>query len=498
MAASDSDTKDLSESRESPVEALDATHDNVSTTSTSNAINLEAANRPSRQSLLRSRITRIRRRKTATILGSIVLLVALVVVVMRVSTGAGVFVEGSSLPFGTIATTSRRRTYAFRMKFGDTDNDANALSSSSSSSRKNVNHRKIFDTRAGSTSAGFVSAASGGLGLEPLSYYLRVALAGGVAGATGSAVLYPIDSAKTLRQSDPGAYSSVKDALVQMLRSKHAIARVYRGILPAALGAIPSSALYFGAYESSKMVLQKLMGEIGGKSEPDYKQRLLTHGLAAASGNVISSFVFVPKEVIKQQLQIKGASTVTIRSIVQKKGLSGLYAGYGATLLRNIPSATIRFVLYEELKRKWATADANGSNANASSNSNSNSPQTVKLRAAGTFLAGAVAGSTSSFVMTPIDVVKTRMATGSCPLGVKSCMLHVIQEVGWKGLYAGAGSRVLWSGAFSAIGFGTFELVKGHLGVATVSSSSESRAKVVAPMVTTTVTTATATPAKTL
>jgi hypothetical protein len=30
-----------------------------------------------------------------------------------------------------------------------------------------------------------------------LSYYLRVALAGGVAGATGTAVLYPMDSAKT-------------------------------------------------------------------------------------------------------------------------------------------------------------------------------------------------------------------------------------------------------------------------------------------------------------
>jgi hypothetical protein len=33
--------------------------------------------------------------------------------------------------------------------------------------------------------------------VQPLSYYLRVALAGGVAGATGTCLLYPIDSAKT-------------------------------------------------------------------------------------------------------------------------------------------------------------------------------------------------------------------------------------------------------------------------------------------------------------
>jgi len=346
------------------------------------------------------------------------------------------FAEASTIPFGRFAATAPKIS--------------KEPSSKGSSLTKSAN--SIFGTR-----AGFVGPASGGLAFESLSYYLRVALAGGVAGATGSAVLYPIDSAKTLRQSDPSAYSSVKDALFQMLRSKHAIQRVYKGILPAALGAIPSSALYFGAYESSKVTLQRIMGS-DKDSETGYKKRLFVHGLAAASGNVLSSFVFVPKEVIKQQLQMK--SGATIRSIVRERGITGLYAGYGATLLRNIPSATIRFVLYEELKRKWAMAKRD------------EDERTQQLRKLGTFLAGAVAGSTSSFVMTPVDVVKTRLATGSCPLGVKNCMVHVVKEVGWKGLYAGAGSRVLWSGAFSAIGFGTFEMVKGYLGVANTSTTS--------------------------
>jgi len=324
--------------------------------------------------------------------------------------------------------------------------------------------------------------------LESLSYYLRIALAGGLAGATGSAVLYPIDSAKTLRQSDPTAYHSVKDALVAMLGSRNALRRVYGGILPAALGAIPSSALYFGAYESSKVALKRRLlhtnsgnGNSGNgngtnnsnnsnsnSNYDDYRIRLAVHGLAAASGNVISSFVFVPKEVIKQQLQMRSSlspASASIKAVVKEKGLSGLYAGYGATLLRNIPSATIRFVLYEELKRKWATTSTSST---TSTSTTAPTERQKQARAVGTFVAGAVAGSTSSFVMTPIDVVKTRMATGSCPLGVRSCMLHVVREVGWKGLYAGAGSRVLWSGAFSAIGFGTFELAKGCLGVVDV------------------------------
>lgn len=44
--------------------------------------------------------------------------------------------------------------------------------------------------------AGAVAAPATAV-FKPVSYYLRVALAGGLAGATGTVVLYPMDSAKT-------------------------------------------------------------------------------------------------------------------------------------------------------------------------------------------------------------------------------------------------------------------------------------------------------------
>jgi solute carrier family 25 S-adenosylmethionine transporter 26 len=309
--------------------------------------------------------------------------------------------------------------------------------------------------------------------MGPLHYYLRVSLAGGLAGATGSLVLYPIDSAKTLRQADPSRYGSVRAALLTMVQSRD-VGRIYRGILPAVVGAVPSSALYFGAYESSKAALQRWLiprqRRDGGGGGEAVTHRLLVHGLAAAAGNVVSSFVFVPKEVIKQQLQYRASITTSniphkatsILTIVQDKGISGLYCGYGATLMRNIPSAMIRFVLYEELKRKWD----GGSRLNFDRSSPGNRP----TNALGLFCAGAVAGSTASFLMTPIDVLKTRMATGTCPSGVVNGMVHILNQVGWRGLYAGAGSRVLSSGAFSAIGFGTFELLKQLFCVASINA----------------------------
>jgi Mitochondrial carrier protein len=298
-------------------------------------------------------------------------------------------------------------------------------------------------------------------------HFLKIALAGGIAGAVGSSALYPMDAAKTLRQSKPSEYSSVFHALGNLARTKTAtgeftwhIQKVYRGVIPAAVGAIPSSALYFGAYESMKALLKRRF-PLEGDCKPvkgvklrknTFPNRLLVHALAAMSGNVLSSAVFVPKELVKQQLQYRQSGNVlgVMVDILTTKGLGGMYLGYKATLLRNIPTAVLRFSLYEEFRYRWTDPEERDSNIV--------SPKF--------FLAGAAAGVLASGVMTPVDVLKTRLATGTCPVDVRSCFLWVIQQEGIAGLYSGAGSRMVFSGAFSAIGFGTFEWAKGVLGVA--------------------------------
>jgi solute carrier family 25 S-adenosylmethionine transporter 26 len=307
-----------------------------------------------------------------------------------------------------------------------------------------------------------------------LSYTLRVGLAGGIAGAVGTAVLFPFDSAKTLRQSDPLRYRSVRHALIELCRppvvstvSRNFEAmtldawrqripgsRAYNGLLAATVGAIPSSALYFGAYESMKRLIRSLSHDDASL----LSTRLMVHAAAAASGNVISSAVFVPKELIKSQMQYSGTSIGrTVWKILSEKGPLGLYCGYKATLMRNIPSACLRFVLYEELKRSWYTSNRRAQHGRRDSSSESFSWRL--------FAAGALAGAVASGVMTPIDVIKTRLATGTCPVDVPGCLQHVIREQGWAGLYAGAGSRMAFSGAFSAIGFVSFEAAKSWLGV---------------------------------
>ena len=295
----------------------------------------------------------------------------------------------------------------------------------------------LYPKRGGASSA-LLASAKTSVTLD----CIKTGVAGGIAGAVGTFTLYPLDAAKTVRQASPQQHASVRAALRYLIRNRS----VYRGLWTAVVGAIPSSALYFGAYETAKRVLQHYSMS-KGEISTSLPRRLAFHSAAAASGNLVSSAVFVPKELIKQQLQFLGASSRTWTSllfqIVREKGVTGLYVGYKATVLRNIPSAAIRFALYEELKRALTLGDSGDMTLN------------WKL-----FAAGAIAGAMASGLMTPVDVLKSRITTGTCPVDVRGCAVHVLSTDGWSALWAGAGSRMISSAAFSSIGFGTFEAVK--------------------------------------
>lgn len=299
----------------------------------------------------------------------------------------------------------------------------------------------------------------------------RLALAGALAGGFSNLALYPIDLAKTLKQAGPAS----KGASLATQARAYGFWSLWAGLTPAILGSMPSSALYFGVYEHMKRRLNAVVPSPSTTEEGNNKnalldlsaqraqvaRRWLVHAVAAAAGNTASSLVFVPKEVLKQQLQTfrnshSGVSANTLQvlgTILKEKGIIGLYSGYRATLLRNIPSAILRFALYEEFKIFIA-----GHSVLSTWLQTHHAP----------LVAGAFAGAISSAMTTPLDVVKTRMAVNACPPGghVLTCLVDVAQREGVPGLYAGLGFRVLYSALFTAVGFTSFEVAKGLVGVA--------------------------------
>lgn len=294
----------------------------------------------------------------------------------------------------------------------------------------------------------------------------KVILAGGLAGGIANAIIYPIDTIKTMRQSDQSlkSYGNVIETL-----KNSGLKSLYSGFLPAVFGAIPSSALYFGGYESSKRILNEKYG--------NKLNRPSIHVLSAATGNIVSSLVFVPKEAIKQQMQafktnsvqlpnsmvssVEGVKKIGLGTVMQNlyktKGIKGFYPSYRATLLRNIPSAMIRFTVYEELRLLTKTFM---------------SPQ---LQSLGYLVSGTLSSSLASFLTTPFDVVKTRIATGVLPRGSKvfPSLVLIAKKEGFSGLFAGVQARLIWSGLFGGIGFTCFEKCKELLGVTEISIPTE-------------------------
>lgn len=286
---------------------------------------------------------------------------------------------------------------------------------------------------------------------------LLVAASGGVAGGMATGLLYPLDTLKTIRQSDQSLQTM--SSAFSVLRER-GMQNIYSGVVPTMLGSVPSSALYFGAYEGAKQWLYQKFGH--GKEDENRDDgislnRPTIHMIAAASGNIVSSAVFVPKEAIKQKIQAINSGAIpsltrevaqksvgvgeVIKSIWTSSGWKGFYPSFRATLMRNIPSAVVRFTVYEELKHLGRV----------------DSSDNLRI-----LLVGGTASALSSACTTPIDVVKTRLATGTLPKGTKvaAAVAEIAKKEGLRGLYSGVQERALWSALFGGVGLTCFERCK--------------------------------------
>ncbi|CAL5185350.1 unnamed protein product [Lathyrus oleraceus] len=273
------------------------------------------------------------------------------------------------------------------------------------------------------------------------------AAGGGIAGAFTYACLHPLDTIKTKMQTKGASqiYKNTLDAVSQTF-STNGILGFYRGFSAVVVGSTASSAVYFGTCEFGKSFLSK----------QENFPKILIPPAAGALGNVLSSAIMVPKELITQRMQAgaKGRSYEVLIKILQNDGVMGLYAGYSATLLRNLPAGVLSYSSFEYLKLAVMR-------------------ETKKnhLEPIQSVICGALAGAISASITTPLDVVKTRLMTqarneavGKVAAvmygGVSSTIREILKEEGWVGFTRGMGPRVLHSACFSALGYFAFETAR--------------------------------------
>ena len=218
-----------------------------------------------------------------------------------------------------------------------------------------------------------------------------------------------------------------------------------------------SRVLTFGSYEVYKNALLKRF--------PDTKPIFL-YALSAIMGDLTGSGILCPSEVIKQQMQagMYSSTTEALTSILKKQGIPGLYQGYLGGITRDVPFRVAQLTTYEVTKnfylrvKKYRQAAANKGRKDTGG-------REVELSAVESAVCGAVAGTISAGITTPLDRIKTLLMTHSGAYGgtVASCASKIWQNEGLRGFTTGLVPRVTYIAPSVVIFFIAYEQVQQRL-----------------------------------
>ncbi|XP_064018912.1 electrogenic aspartate/glutamate antiporter SLC25A12, mitochondrial isoform X1 [Pogoniulus pusillus] len=270
---------------------------------------------------------------------------------------------------------------------------------------------------------------------------------GSVAGAVGATAVYPIDLVKTRMQNQRSTgsvvgelmYKNSFDCFKKVLRFEGFFG-LYRGLLPQLIGVAPEKAIKLTVND---LVRDKFTSKDGSIPLP---AEVLAGGCAGASQVIFTN----PLEIVKIRLQVAGEITtgprVSALSVIKDLGLLGLYKGAKACFLRDIPFSAIYFPVYAH--SKLMLADENG-----------------HVGGLNLLVAGAIAGVPAASLVTPADVIKTRLqvaarAGQTTYSGVIDCFRKILREEGASAFWKGAGARVFRSSPQFGVTLVTYELLQ--------------------------------------
>lgn len=265
---------------------------------------------------------------------------------------------------------------------------------------------------------------------------LKGIIAGGITGGIEICITYPTEFVKTQLQLDEGSaksgqkrkYTGPVDCIKKTVQ-KNGVFGLYRGLSVLLYGSIPKSAVRFGSFEEFKRRMVNDKGQLTAST------RLLC-GLGAGVSEAI--LAVTPMETVKvkfihDQNQKKprfNGFFHGVREIIKEQGLSGVYKGVTATIIKQGSNQAIRFYVIETLKQEYRVR--NNLEPNAS----------IPLMITGIF--GAIAGAASVFGNTPVDVVKTRMQglEASKYKNTLDCAVQIMKHEGPKAFYKGTVPRL--------------------------------------------------------
>ncbi|KAJ3124881.1 hypothetical protein HK098_000819 [Nowakowskiella sp. JEL0407] len=277
-------------------------------------------------------------------------------------------------------------------------------------------------------------------------------VAGSAAGMAQVAVGHPLDTVKVRLQieGNSGRFASPIDCIIQTVRSEGFFA-LYKGMSSPLLGIGFVNAVLFSAYGW----LKNLQSPTSDTSTLSISQI----ALAGAGAGAINAVVASPIELFKIRLQVQYNSrsqpgsearyqgTMDVaRQLIRDYGIRhGLFRGFWATVVREIPAYAGFYGGFEFTKRYLASI----------SPTKSNSLSVTQL-----MIAGAVGGASYWTCSYPLDVVKSIIQQTAAPSvataqdikegkilsgNVITAFKTVLKKSGWRSMWKGYGTSVVRS-----------------------------------------------------
>jgi len=176
---------------------------------------------------------------------------------------------------------------------------------------------------------------------------------GGAAGATSLLFVYSLDYARTRLANDAKSakkggerqFNGLVDVYKKTLASD-GISGLYRGFGPSVLGIVVYRGLYFGMYDSIKPVV------LTGSLEGNFLASFLL-GWTVTTGAGIASY---PLDTVRRRMMMTSGEAVKYKSsfdafssIVKTEGVSSLFKGAGANILRGVAGAGV-LSIYDQVQ----------------------------------------------------------------------------------------------------------------------------------------------------
>lgn len=187
--------------------------------------------------------------------------------------------------------------------------------------------------------------------------FKHLMISGATAGLASGFLSSPIELLKIRQQLDQRGSDAVKLwPLTRGIVKNSGWLSLFRGLNATMIREIPSFPAYFVTYEYSKLYLQGLLPEDSAISDT-------AAILGAGSLAGISGWIFVyPIDVIKTKIQSEPSliwkdrisCAQMYRRLLQESGRSVFMRGFGATILRAVPTNAVIFGGYELTLEIWS------------------------------------------------------------------------------------------------------------------------------------------------